>query len=306
MPDTHPIPVLCDLCRARGRAGDDPFAELAGLLDFEPVPVRSHNNNWTPEHQRAFIAALATTGNVRPAARAIGRYPAGAERLRKAPRGKSFAEAWDNALDLYHEREVAGLMESMGDLAAEHQKHADHAREIASAISYHRQPEVCADPPDPEAITDARRNIARKLWTARRYFLEEIASDPAKRDAWEVLTGTHPDWGKAANGEAQDDEVAAVEGRWPLPPSVRSADLLVPIEEERASRPADQPCENLPLPPEAPQADQPDLNLPALIEREQASERSGERVRDCREVDASELRARGFEAGPGGVWVKRL
>ena len=34
------IPTLCDRCRAEGHAGDALFADLEGLLDFEPVPVR--------------------------------------------------------------------------------------------------------------------------------------------------------------------------------------------------------------------------------------------------------------------------
>ena len=51
----HPVPTLCDQCRATGTAGASPFEDLAGLLDFTPVPVRSHANNWTPEHQRAFV-----------------------------------------------------------------------------------------------------------------------------------------------------------------------------------------------------------------------------------------------------------
>ncbi len=51
--------------------------------------------SWDP------IAALATTGNVKPAARAVGRYANGAPARcmhlaqRKHPRGKNFAEAWD-------------------------------------------------------------------------------------------------------------------------------------------------------------------------------------------------------------------
>ena len=126
-----PIPTICDLCRAKGRAGDAPFADLDGLLDFEPVKVRSHANNWTAEHQRAFIAALAITGNVRPAARSIGRYANGAERLRKLPRARAFAEAWDNALDLYRERELAIIKSSLTDLEADHRKASASAHAVA-------------------------------------------------------------------------------------------------------------------------------------------------------------------------------
>jgi len=61
------IPVICDRCRAEGHAGEDPFAAIADLLEFEPVKRRAHVNNWTAEHQRALIAALATTGSPRQA-----------------------------------------------------------------------------------------------------------------------------------------------------------------------------------------------------------------------------------------------
>ncbi|WP_260483221.1 hypothetical protein [Sphingomicrobium flavum] len=54
MKPPSPISVLCDLCRQKGAAGEDPFTEIAELLDFTPVPVRAHANNWTAEHQRAF------------------------------------------------------------------------------------------------------------------------------------------------------------------------------------------------------------------------------------------------------------
>ena len=87
------IPVICDRCRAEGSAGGDGFADIRDLLAFDPVPRRVHVNNWTAEHQRAFIAALAITGSPRQAARAIGRHAFGAEQLRTAKGGRSFAQA---------------------------------------------------------------------------------------------------------------------------------------------------------------------------------------------------------------------
>ena len=89
------IPVVCSACRT-ALAEDAPEHEaIAELLSFDPVPVRAHSNNWTPAHQRGFIAALAITGSVNKAARAVGRFPFGAERLRKARGGTSFAMAWE-------------------------------------------------------------------------------------------------------------------------------------------------------------------------------------------------------------------
>ena len=174
-----PIPVLCDLCRAKGHAGDAPFEDLADLLDFTPVPVRSHANNWTPEHQRAFIAALAITGNVRPAARAIGRYPNGAERLRKAPRGKSFAEAWDNALDLYRERELALLKESLTDLDAAHREELEAQRHVAQEMDYHRPYE---EPPGEELDEDYVREVFGRMPGSA------VAFGPMLRRGW-TITG---------------------------------------------------------------------------------------------------------------------
>src|SRR3990170_5398343 len=113
------IPVICDRCRLEGSAGGDGFADIRDLLAFEPVQRRAHVNNWTAEHQRAFIAALAITGSPRAAARAIGRHAFGAEQLRTAKGGRSFADAWDAALELARERELARMHENLHALAAQ-------------------------------------------------------------------------------------------------------------------------------------------------------------------------------------------
>src|SRR4051794_10982663 len=88
MPPPPPMPVICDACRAQGSAGEEGFAEITDILNFEPVPRRTQVNNWTAELQRAFIAALALTGSARRAGKAIGRHEYGAEKLRKARGGK--------------------------------------------------------------------------------------------------------------------------------------------------------------------------------------------------------------------------
>jgi hypothetical protein len=100
----EPIPVICDRCRAEGEAGEGDFADLAGLLDFEPVPRRPRVDGWSPGAQRAFIAALAVTGSPARAASAIGKHAFGAEQLRKAKGGEGFDAAWDKALALSAER----------------------------------------------------------------------------------------------------------------------------------------------------------------------------------------------------------
>lgn len=68
-------------------------------LAFTPVLIAStRHDGWSPERQRAFIAALAEHGGVAAAARAVGMTPQSANRLRKRPDAESFARAWTAAL----------------------------------------------------------------------------------------------------------------------------------------------------------------------------------------------------------------
>jgi hypothetical protein len=218
----EPIPVICDLCRAAGEAGEQPFADLAGLLSFTPVPRRAHANGWTPEHQRAFIAALAATGSPARAARALGRHAFGAEQLRRARGGAGFSAAWDAALELARERELAGLRSGLAELAAEREEEDGrrrsailprHQRDAASHVGTPRLPARYSDDDDDEDTEDADARdydeavlrIRRRLTNARRLLLMAICDEPAKRAAWEVLVGP-ADWDKAGRGEAQDDE----------------------------------------------------------------------------------------------------
>jgi hypothetical protein len=68
--------------------------------DFAPVAMtRSRRDGWTPQRQRAFIAALSQTGVVAKAARAVGISAKSAYALRKrAKPGSSFARVWDDAI----------------------------------------------------------------------------------------------------------------------------------------------------------------------------------------------------------------
>lgn len=66
--------------------------------EFEPVPVRNRRDGWTVARQRTFIRALAETGSVTDAARAVNVAPRSAYRLRTHPQAKAFAAAWDWAL----------------------------------------------------------------------------------------------------------------------------------------------------------------------------------------------------------------
>lgn len=77
----------------------DPMENEADTPDFTPVPKKYYRHDgWTPERQRAFIAALAACGSVTEAARHVGMSHGTAYRLRNDPGAEEFAAAWDAAL----------------------------------------------------------------------------------------------------------------------------------------------------------------------------------------------------------------
>ena len=69
------------------------------LPDFTPVPRKYRHDGWTPERQRAFIAALADTGSVRRAAAMVNMAQTNCYTLRRAPGAEGFRRAWEAALD---------------------------------------------------------------------------------------------------------------------------------------------------------------------------------------------------------------
>ena len=226
------VPVICDRCRAEGIAGDPAFAAIPDILAFDPVPRRAHVNNWTAEHQRAFIAALAITGSPRQAARALGRHSFGAEQLRSARGGRSFAAAWDSAMDLARDREFARIHTNLSDLAAQRDAELAVAPFAGPATTKEGRP---FDPDEDEEgrgdYLDAVGNIAHKMTMCRRLLLAAIESDPAKRAAWEVLVGP-VDWDRAQRLEAQDDEPFATSASRPEAglPNMRGPDMVLTAE----------------------------------------------------------------------------
>ncbi|HEX8642906.1 MAG TPA: hypothetical protein VF702_03220 [Allosphingosinicella sp.] len=98
-PETPPPPALspdaaADLDGAATPGGYDP-------ADYRWVPVRRRprSDGWTEEKQRRFIEALADTGLVSTAAKAVGMSRENAYRLRRSAHGAAFARAWDAARD---------------------------------------------------------------------------------------------------------------------------------------------------------------------------------------------------------------
>lgn len=72
---------------------DNPFA-------FDHVRLRFRHDGWTPERQERFIEALAATGCVEHAARAVGKSAASAYALKVRAEAQPFRRAWDAALEL--------------------------------------------------------------------------------------------------------------------------------------------------------------------------------------------------------------
>ncbi|MFN3944579.1 MAG: hypothetical protein ACK4K7_06600 [Allosphingosinicella sp.] len=67
-------------------------------IRFRPVPVKARHDGWTPERQRGFIDRLCVTGCVARSARAVGKAPQSAYRLRGHAGAAGFRRAWDEAL----------------------------------------------------------------------------------------------------------------------------------------------------------------------------------------------------------------
>jgi hypothetical protein len=113
------ISVICDRCRVAGTAGTGEFSHLGDLLEFEPVPRPNDRvDGWNEEHQRAFIAMLATTGSPHRAARALGKAPKGAARLREAEGSGGFNAAWDRALAIAARNGSLKISKAVTDAAA--------------------------------------------------------------------------------------------------------------------------------------------------------------------------------------------
>lgn len=216
------ITVICDRCRAEGQAGGDGFAQIADILDFEPVPRRRNVNAWTPEHQRAFIAALAMTGSSWLAAKKVRRHHYGAERLREAAGGKGFRQAWDAALDIAKDRELARLQADLHGLAEESEQAPD-ARGEANPIAARDTWDEFDDDGDAghRQYLEAQERIRERLLRARRLYLSVICHDAEMRAAWELLVGP-VDWDKAEKLEPQDNE--------PFPVMMRKPDMLLTVE----------------------------------------------------------------------------
>jgi hypothetical protein len=102
-----------------GLLSSDPY----NPVDYRWVPVRRQPrfDGWTEEKQRRFIEALADTGLVSHAAKAVGMTRESANRLRRSPQGAGFSRAWDAARhhagaaleDIAFERAIEGVEQNV-------------------------------------------------------------------------------------------------------------------------------------------------------------------------------------------------
>ncbi|MEQ1539615.1 MAG: hypothetical protein ABL928_11870, partial [Sphingorhabdus sp.] len=129
-----------------------PESEPYDPAEYRWVPVRRRprHDGWTEEKQRRFIEALADTGLVSHAAKAVGMGRASANRLRRSPHGAAFARAWDAARlhagaaleDIAFERAIEGVEHNVyneyGEVVAT--KHVVNDRMLTFLLS-HLKPE---------------------------------------------------------------------------------------------------------------------------------------------------------------------
>src|SRR5438094_702497 len=88
------------------------------MAEFAPVPRKYRYDGWTPERQKAFVAALAETGSVTRAAARVNMAQANCYTLRRSAGAEGFRRAWDAALhfglkrlkDIAFERAIEGYL----------------------------------------------------------------------------------------------------------------------------------------------------------------------------------------------------
>jgi hypothetical protein len=202
---------------------DDPWKpgpEADPLLEFEPVPRKNvMTRGWTVAKQRGFIAALRESGSVRLATEAVGMSYEGVYKLRHAPGAAEFARAWDRAVgigarrvrDVFIDQNIHGIPERVvigKDVVVERRRFNHRSMiwvlqhhlpdEYPSGSTTHRRGWGGVREEEPP-IEQVRQEVLDKVAAIARQEMREIAADPAKRAAWELLHGPR-DWD--ADGEA--------------------------------------------------------------------------------------------------------
>ena len=231
--------------------------------EFDPVPRKYRHDGWTPDRQRAFIEALADTGSVSRAAKRINMSSEGAYYPRRQPGAESFRAAWNAALDhgvqrltdIALDRATEGVTVPVfwrGEQVGERRSYND--RLLMFMLKHHKADQYGALPAlrggtrskeldaleaqdafrDRIAQSERRRaELSTRLAAIRRNFKADIADDPAKRAAWDVLVGP-TDW----------DDLDAVDCEPHLSPvNMNRPDMIVTIAAVDAAAATD-PDEN--------------------------------------------------------------
>ncbi len=167
---------------------DDPD-EVVPDFPFDPVPLRERHDGWTPERQADFIAALAETGCVDMAAKAVGKSTQTAYRLRRHFDAQSFRQAWDAALD-YAIRRLSDAVYSRaihgvpvphyykGELVGEHRRYNDR---LAMFLMRYRDPLKYGKHLDDLAFFGDTEMFAIKLARFMNAVESEIPAYPPKK-----------------------------------------------------------------------------------------------------------------------------
>jgi hypothetical protein len=146
------------------------------LPPFTPVPRQcERHDGWTPERQRAFIEALADTGSVAAACKAVNMAQRGAYFLRRQPGAETFRKAWEAALqlgvqrieDVVMDRALNGVEEplySYGKLVGTRTRYNDR---LLMFILRNRAPERFAAGGGPKglnAVSQMQLDRLKKQW----------------------------------------------------------------------------------------------------------------------------------------------
>lgn len=147
------------------------------LPPFTPVPRQcARHDGWTPERQAAFIEALADTGSVEAACKAVDMSSVGAYQLRRQPGAESFRKAWQAAIDLgvarvedvVMDRALNGVEQplySYGKLVGNRRRYNDR---LLMFILRNRAPERFADgaPKGLNAVSTMQLDKLKQEWRA--------------------------------------------------------------------------------------------------------------------------------------------
>jgi hypothetical protein len=170
-------------------------------LPFGPVPLRYRHDGWVPDRQLDFIEALASSGCVDEACRAVGMSRNSAYALRRRHDAQAFRLAWDAAMDVAVTRLADAAMSRAingvpvpifrnGEQVGE-RRHFDER--LTMFLLRYRDPvrygrwldgfETRQDPEGPTTILSFRvARMIRAAWRAFQAALDDRPAPPVERE----------------------------------------------------------------------------------------------------------------------------